>query len=148
LSKITYDKNSTKKNNTKNNRQSNPIIYGYFPRKTYKELAIERINKTLCGFLFMLILISVGSYYFVTASEVELNKIGRETIKLNNENTELQNKLDYIHSFNNVEFVVRQRNLLNTAKQVIEVPAPKVLEPIQKTFSFSTMPANKWSVGY
>lgn len=148
MSKITYDKNSKKKNNTKNYRQSNPIIYGYFPRKTYKELAIERVNKTLCGLLFILILVSVASYYFVTASEVELNKIGRETIKLNNENTELQNKLDYIHSFNNVEQVVRQKNLLNTAKQVIEVPAPKVSAPVQKTFSFSTMPANKWSVGY
>lgn len=84
-------------------RQTNPIIYGYFPHKTYNEIAIAKINRTLCSFLSVLILVSLVSYYFVTSSGMTLNKIGRETIKLNNENVELQNRLDNMQSYNNVD---------------------------------------------
>lgn len=128
--------------------QANPIIYGYFPHKTYKEMAIARVNKTLCGLLGIVILVSLISYYFVTSSEMTLNKIGKETIKLNNENVELQNKLDYLRSFNNVDNLVRSRNLLNTAKQVMEVPAASTVIEEKKTLAPSNPNSYKWSIGY
>lgn len=137
--------------NNKNQRtasQTNPIIYGYFPHKTYKEMAIARVNKTLCGFLGILILISLISYYFVTSSEMTLNKVGRETSKLNNENVELQNKLDYVRSFNNVDQLVRRNNLLNTATQVMEVPAAAAIETSKPASTEKEQNSYKWSIGY
>lgn len=127
---------------------ANPIIYGYFPHKTYKEIAIAKVNRTLCGLLGILILVSLVSYYFVTSSEMTLNKIGKETIKLNNENVELQNKLDYLSSFNNVDNLVRSRNLLNTAKQVMEVPAASAVVEEKKLLTQANPDSYKWSIGY
>ena len=39
---------------------------------------------------------------------------------MNNENEELQNKLDSLKSFNNVDKTLQQNNLLQRAGQVIE----------------------------
>ena len=130
-------------------KHTNPIIYGYFPPKTYNEIAINRINRTLSLLLGFLILVSIISYYFATASEMELNKIGKETIKLNNENVELQNKLDNLHSYNKVDLAVRRSNLLNTAKQVIEVPAATAtIKDTKALLSNNETPQTKWSIGY
>ncbi len=147
MSRITVDKKAFYTNNERNNRQTNPIIYGYFPHKTYNEMAITRINRTLCGVLGMVIMVSLVSYYFVTSSEMTLNSLGRETTKLNNENVELQNRLDNLHSYNNVDQIVRSRNLLNTAKQVIEVPAAVSVEkPVVASNDENN--SYKWSIGY
>ena len=54
-------------------------------------MAISRVNRTLCGILVFFILLSAVSYYFVTASEMTLNKYRKETLSLNDENVELQN---------------------------------------------------------
>ena len=156
MSRNHTDIHSTKIYNSRlvNNRaqrtatQTNPIIYGYFPRKTYKEMAIARVNRTLCGLLGMFIFVSLISYYFVTSSEMTLNKIGKETTKLNNENVELQNKLDYLRSFNNVDKLVRSRNMLNTAKQVIEVPAAAAVLTHHNKTSKIDPNSYKWSIGY
>ncbi len=149
MSRITVDKRSMNSHSNRYVKQTNPIIYGYFPHKTYNEIAINRINRTLSLLLGFLILLSIISYYFATASEMELNKIGKETIKLNNENVELQNKLDNLHSYNKVDLAVRRSNLLNTAKQVIEVPAASTTIKDSKTLlsNNSTLPY-KWSIGY
>ncbi|MDD3236635.1 MAG: hypothetical protein PHV37_00880 [Candidatus Gastranaerophilales bacterium] len=144
----TTDRNAIRKS-VRKSRQTNPIVYGYFPRKTYKEMAIARINQRLCWVLGIFILFSLISYYSVTSSEVYLNKLGRETTKLNNENVELQNKLDNLYSFNHVDQLVRSKNMLNTAKQVIEVPAANngaaaaavAKVPVDEN-------AYKWSIGY
>jgi hypothetical protein len=77
-----------------------------------------------------------------------LNKIGRETTKLNSENVELQNKLDNLRSFNNVDKLVRKNNLLNTAKQVIEVPAATAVKPEKQFIATTDQKSYKWSIGY
>ncbi len=149
MSRTTLDKRGLNLNQNRYVKQTNPIIYGYFPHKTYNELAINRINRTLSLLLGLLILVSIISYYFATSSEMELNKIGKETIKLNNENVELQNKLDNMHSYNNVDLAVRRSNLLNTAKQVIEVPAATSTIKDSKTLiSNNNDLPYKWSIGY
>ena len=149
MSRPTIDKKSINLQQNRYVKQTNPIIYGYFPHKTYNELAINRVNRTLSLLLGLLILVSIISYYFATSSEMELNRIGKETIKLNNENVELQNKLDNLHSYNNVDMVVRRSNRLNTAKQVIEVPAAaSSIKDSNVLLSNNETVPYKWSIGY
>ena len=99
----------------------NSIIEGYFPKeKLVKDMAIKRVNKSLCIMLSILVAAAVICYYFVISCEIKLNDISRQTVILNNENEELQNKLDSLKSFNNVDKTLQQNNLLQRPGQVIE----------------------------
>ena len=99
----------------------NSIIEGYFPKENFvRDMAIKRVNKTLCVILSLLIGIVVISYYFVISCEMKLNDLSRQTVILNNDNEELQNKLDSLKSFNNVDKTLQQNNMLQRAGQVIE----------------------------
>lgn len=104
-----------------------PVISGYFVKeKSYKEIIISRINAGLCGILACLVFISLISYYFVVQSEIELRKISKETIALNYDNSDMQNKLDNLQSFSNVDIQVSKLNMLQRAKQVIELSAADI----------------------
>ena len=101
----------------------NSIIEGYFPKENLvKDMAIKRVNKSLCIIISILIAVVVISYYFVISCEIKLNDLSRQTVILNNENEELQNKLDSLKSFNNVDKTLQQNNLLQRPGQVIETP--------------------------
>ena len=121
------------------------VIYGNFPKYVYKKSPIEKFNKFLGFVLLLLVVFSLVMYYFVSDSEKNMNKISREIVTLTNENIELQNKLDNLHSFNKVDEFIKNNSTLDTAKRIIEIPAvnvvtePKV-EPLQVRY--------KWSVGY
>ena len=78
----------------------------------------------------LLIGVVVVSYYFVISSEMKLNDLSRQTVILNNENEELQNKLDSLKSFNNVDKTLQQNNMLQRAGQVIETPEVTIDTPI------------------
>ncbi len=127
-------------------------------KKTYKEKFISRLNKMLNVVLCMLILVSVISYYFVTSSEMKLNKIRKETLSLNDENMELQNHLDYLKSYSNVNARMQSSNLVQKAEEVVEVPAVTTDENTtgKKHFLTSRFAQNstgkklslKWSLGY
>lgn len=112
----------------------NSIIEGYFPKENLvRDMAIKRVNKSLCIILSILIAVVVVSYYFVISCEIKLNDLSRETVILNNENEELQNKLDSLKSFNNVDKTLQKNNMLQRAGQVIETPEiPVVSEDINK----------------
>ena len=76
------------------------IIEGYFPKElSEKEMYIRKINTTLCIILGIFIVVSMFSYYFVTVNEMTMNKLSKETTALNDENAELQYKLDKLKSF-------------------------------------------------
>ena len=60
------------------------------------------------------------SYYFVISCEIKLNDLGRQTVILNNENAELQNQLDSLKSFSNVDKTLQKNNTLKRAGHVIE----------------------------
>ena len=101
----------------------NSIIEGNFPKENVvRQMAIKRVNKTLCIILSLLIMVVVISYYFVISCEIKLNDLSRQTIVLNNENAELQNQLDSLKSFNNVDQTLQKNNMLQRAGQVIETP--------------------------
>ena len=101
----------------------NSIIEGNFPKENVvRQMAIKRVNKILCVLISLLIAVVVVSYYFVITCEMKLNDISRETVILNNENADLQNKLDSLKSFSNVDKTFQQNNMLKRAGQVIEIP--------------------------
>jgi len=109
---------------------SGQIISGYFlNEKSYKELFIARVNNFLYIVLACLILFCLVCYYFVSCNEVKLNQISRATLELNFENDELQNKVDSLQSYYNIDKAVSSANILERAQKVVEVNAiniPKV----------------------
>jgi len=103
---------------------NNQIISGYFlNEKPYKEMVIQRVNNFLYGVLGFLVLFCFICYYFVSCKEVQLNQISRETLELNYENEELQNKVDSLQSYYNIDKAVSKTNILERAKHVVEVDA-------------------------
>lgn len=134
------------------NYQSNPqssnfVIEGYFPKEnTKKEMAIRQINTTLTALLGVALCIMVIGYYFATANEMTLNNLNRQTVILNDENSDLQNKLDKLKSFNNVDITMQKNNMLQKAQQVMEVPAVS-----SSVISHKKIDAQKpftWAIGY
>ena len=115
-------------------------------------MAIARINRTLCVILGIFILTSAISYYFVTANEITLNKYRKQTLALNNENVELQNKLDYLKSYYNVDKAMQKQHLLQKADNVMEVKAAPISMPTKDTPMEKVSQASKnsiqWSMGF
>lgn len=125
----------------------NRVIEGYFPKENFvRDMAIKKINTTLCILLALIVIVSFASYYFVLSTELKLNELSRQTIMLNDENTELQNNLDKLKSFNNVDATMQKNNFLQKADMVIETPEVSVdINPPQKKKSQRIF---KWAVGY
>lgn len=124
-----------------------PVIEGYFYKEsTVKDMAIRKVNKSLCGLLIMAVITTFVSYYFVMCNELTLNTLNRQIVALNEENAELQNNLDRLKSFSNVDTKMMQYNLLHKAENVIEVPAVQTVATIDTTH-ISSAPF-KWAIGY
>ena len=126
----------------------NSIIEGYFPKENFvRDMAIKRVNKTLCVILSLLIGVVVVSYYFVISCEMKLNDLSRQTVILNNDNEELQNKLDSLKSFNNVDKTLQQNNMLQRAGQVIETQEVTV-DPSLASKQTSTKKIFNYAIGF
>lgn len=105
-------------------REDNQVIEGYFQKEiSQKAMAIRKVNKTLCGLLGIAVIVAFIGYYFAMSNELTLNKLSRQITTLNDENAELQNQLDRLKSFNNVDSKMMQYNMLQKAAKVIEVQA-------------------------
>lgn len=125
------------------------VISGYFPKtNSMKSMAIKKVNNTLCGLLLCAIFISAISYYFVVASEIKLNEYSRETTLLNVENAELQNKLDKLKSFNNVDLTMQKNNLLHRPEKVIEATEVSSQNNNLKKNSNPESKPKIWAIGY
>ena len=130
-----------------NLQQDAPLIEGYFPKEnTKKEMAIRKINTTLTVLLGTFLLLTAISYYFATANEIVLNNLSRQTVILNDENADLQNKLDKLKSFNNVDMTMQKNNMLKKAQQVIEIPA--VSSNIVTDKKLDAQKPFSWAIGY
>lgn len=124
---------------------SNSVIYGRFPETSNRRFSVDKLNKFLMMILMCLVVISVISYYFVSDGEKRMNKLGHEIVALTNENIELQNKIDNLHSFNKVDVAIHSKTMLDTAKKVIEIPASKIVatpKAKERTVNYN------WSIGY
>ena len=123
------------------------VIEGYFYKENIlKEMAIRKVNMTLCSLLGVAVIAAFISYYFEMSNEITLNTLSRQVTTLNDENMELQNQLDKLKSFNNVDAIMEQHNLLQKAAQVIEVPhvASAAAVKIRKNSTNNI----DWSIGY
>ena len=118
----------------------------YDKENLVKEMAIRRVNKTIGGLLAICVIVAFVSYYFAMTNEVTLNKLSRQITTLNEENAELQNQLDRLKSFNNVDDKMMENNLLQKAAKVIEVPAVAPVAAIDK--KNDTTAAFSWAIGY
>ena len=126
----------------------NSIIEGNFPKENIvRQMAIKRVNKMLCIILSLLITVVIISYYFVITNEMQLNDLTRQTIVLNNENNELQNKLDSLKSFDNVDKTLQQNNMLQRAGQVIETQAVEA-EPVDTDKKIPKEKLFKYAIGF
>lgn len=133
--------------NYQNDPQRVGVIKGYFPKENIrKEMAIKKINTTLTSLLVASLLITAVSYYFATANEMVLNDLNRQTVILNDENMDLQNKLDNLKSFNNVDMSMQKSNMLQKAQHVMEVPA--VSSNIIPNKKINPEKPFVWAVGY
>lgn len=149
--KIDIDDYSNEYNhNYQEDFQSNPVapvIEGYFPKENLrKEMAIRKINTTLTVLLGIFIMLTAVSYYFATANEIVLNNLSRQTTVLNDENADLQNKLDKLKSFNNVDLTVSKSKILKKAQQVIEIPAVATNTVADK--KLNAQKPFSWAIGY
>lgn len=126
------------------------VISGFFPKtNVVKEMAIEKVNKTLCGLLVCAILTSLVSYYFVVTSEIKLNECSRKTTLLNVENAELQNKLDKLKSFNNVDLTMQKNNLLQRPEKVIEtIEVKNENDNHKRNTQLKNSKPKVWAIGY
>lgn len=130
-----------------NPQQSCPVIEGYFPKEDIrKEMSIRKINTTLTVLLGVSIFVTAVSYYFATANEMVLNDLSRQTVVLNDENADLQNKIDKLKSFNNVDITMQKSNMLQKAQQVMEIPA--VSSNIIADRKVNAQKPFSWSIGY
>lgn len=111
-----------------------------------KTMAIRKLNSTLCVLLGLLIFVTTVSYYFATANEMALNNLTKETTVFNDENAELENQLDKLKSFNNVDKSMQKNNLLSKAKQVIEVQEVNSANVANK--KSDNQKVFNWSIGY
>lgn len=128
-------------------KRNAPVIEGHFYKEsTVKGMAIRKVNKSLCGLLIVAIVTTFVSYYFVMCNELALNTLNRQITAINDENFELQNKLDSMKSFNNVDDKMLQFNLLQKADKVIEVPAINTANTVEEV-KISSEPF-KWAIGY
>lgn len=122
------------------------VIEGVFEQEDdERQMAIRKLNFTLCIMLIALIAITTVSYYFATANEMTLNKISRETVVLNDENSELENQLDRLKSFNNVDKSMQKNNFLSKAKQVIEVTEVDTANVAKADTDQKVL---NWAIGY
>ena len=122
------------------------VIEGVFEQEDdERQMAIRKLNFTLCIMLIALIAITTVSYYVATANEMTLNKISRETVVLNDENSELENQLDRLKSFNNVDKSMQKNNLLSKAKQVIEVTEVDTANVAKADTDQKVL---NWAIGY
>lgn len=108
---------------------------------------LSKLNKFLCRLLVVIMIVMFISYYVTTLMQVKLTKLSGETMKLNNENIELQNKLDNLMSYHNVEELVGRSGNLTAARQVIDIDSSSKI-PIKTVKKKSSANYYHWSLGF
>jgi len=118
---MAYPKTSTRENKIVKPKKS--IVSGNFPQKPslYEKPAILKTNKILAFSLLMVVILSMTSYLFVLSKESRVKELHSATNKLNYENVELQNKVDYLKSFYVLDDKVQKIDFLKKPDQIIEV---------------------------
>ena len=152
-----YERNTSIYNRTGERRVTSPINNSYdevvesalYQTKplTLREVVTRKINKTLCIFLLITIVVTFISYYIAMNYEAKLNRLDREIVRINTENQDLQADLDRYRSFNNVDNNVEKFNLLQKAEKVIEVTAMNSVSTTVEPKKNNPLKYH-WAIGY
>ena len=98
------------------------VVNGNFPTfENVKDLAVIKFNRLLGVFLAVSIFISMVSYSSVVAQEGKITDMHKNIIEKNYENIELQNQVDYLKSFYNIDRKVSGASSLQKPEKVLEV---------------------------
>ncbi len=154
MGKVAYNYNTLQEEleGIETSTQTNPIIKGRFAQQQRKLTVIQgeqqkgnKLNKLLSTAMIILTCITFTSYSFVSESEKKLNKLGKEIVYYSNENMDLQNQLDNLNSFRHVDKVIKANTALDTAKQIMEIPAAQLADT-QKSVNIPQV--HNWGMGY
>ena len=154
MGKVAYNYNTLQEEleGIETSTQTNPIIKGRFVQQQRKLTVIQgeqqkgnKLNKLLSTAMIILTCITFTSYSFVSESEKKLNKLGKEIVYYSNENMDLQNQLDNLNSFRHVDKVIKANTALDTAKQIMEIPAAQLADT-QKSVYIPQV--HNWVIGY
>lgn len=114
--------------NTTNPINKKQVVKGIFPSSSkHKELKILKINKTLTAALLVAIVLSMSSYWGVITKENSIKQLHQNTNKLNYENIELQNKVEYLKSFYTIDNKVSKIDFLKKPDKILEINSTKLL---------------------
>ncbi len=117
-----------------NFQQAAHVVHGYFPSFTnIKELAIHKVNTLISTFLMLSIIVSMVSYSGVVNQEGRISSLHKSIDTLNYENIELQNEVDYLKSFYNIDKKVASSNILQEARKVLEINAIAPIVKVKNT---------------
>ena len=78
---------------------------------------------------------------------MKLNDLSRETVILNNENADLQNQLDSLKSFRNVDKTFQENKMLKRAGQVIETPEITV-DAVENSRTVKSKKVFNYAIGF
>lgn len=117
---MTSKRPSSKPRSSSNNEPNNLLIQGNFePEKTQKWLG--SLNKLFFLGLAILMMTSIILYGITVQIKSNINLTSKENRELDEENKELQVKLDRIRSFKNIEASAQKLLYLNEPVAVIHV---------------------------
>ena len=117
-------------------------------QKNFEKSKSKKINIILCVILVIVMSVMFLNYAVMTVTEVKLSKMSTETIILNNENLELQNKLDNLMSYHNVEQTVKESGMLDIAENVIELKKIRKPQTGKITPKYLTSKSYRHAVGF
>lgn len=114
------------------------------PKLTVQEKpAILKTNVIIAFCLLTVVALSMISYMGVISKETKVKELHSVTNKVNYENIELQNKVDYLKSFYVLDNNVQKIDFLEKPEQVIEVkPNSKspIIQQKKKKFDITPVP--------
>lgn len=101
------------------------VIKGDFSsyKINYREMRIYKFNKFLAFLLLLFVVIAIIMAITVVFRGNTARELHNKTVKINYENTELQNKVDNMKSFYSIDTKVSKIDFLKKADRVIEVKA-------------------------
>lgn len=83
--------------------------------------SILKLNKILFISLIIVVVISMTTYMGVVSKESKIKELHAITNKVNFENIELKNKVDYMKSFYALDHKVQKMDFLKKPDQIMEV---------------------------
>ncbi|MCK7484514.1 MAG: hypothetical protein MZU97_02410 [Bacillus subtilis] len=121
-------------NKNKQYEVPNHIVKGAFPRhENNRELVLYKFNRFLSFTLLLTIAASMISYSLVVSKESALAQIHNDTNDINLENIELQNKVDYVKSFSNINNKMAKANFPKKPETVIEIKESAIAPVVEKS---------------